>query len=241
MKWLKVFIAGLFLLGTKVYGFGYHTSSMPSSFLEVSTPHTHLVDRNGAGVLLRGGTPRDSADLESLIRFGISKMLIFKNESRTEVSEEISALLDLKFPKENIVHIPIRWKDFSSFQDQCQMTLTALLEIEQTLSQEKSLYFHCTVGDDRTGYLAALWRFWRNPNLGKGQLFLQEMCDRGYEARNPNKPETNIHKIRAFLTPLYLSMYDLLKEAKLKGLTLAQIQCPDLEFIPDFEMKHQCP
>lgn len=240
MKRFKFFLVST-LFSVKALGYGFHTPSMPSSFLKVSTPHTHLIDRNGSGVLLRGGTPRNRADLESLIRFGVFKILIFKNESKSEVFEEISDLLQLQFPKENIVHIPMRWKDFASFRDQCQMTLTALQEIEQTLQKQKSLYFHCTVGDDRTGYLAALWRFWRNPNLGKSELFLKEMCDRGYEARNPNKPKANVQKIRAFLTPLYLSMFDLLQEARLKGLALGQIQCPDIDFIPDFDMSYPCP
>lgn len=205
-----------------------------------STPNTHLVDQNREAKILRGGAPRNTEELKSLIDFGIKKIIIFKNETKDEVRKEIKGLTNLDFPREDIVSIPMPWRDFHNFEKQCEMTIQAMQEIEQALADNESLFFHCTVGEDRTGYLAALWRVWKNPMLGKEHLFINEMCARGYEGMNPHKPKHFVDKIRAYMTPLYLSMFDLIREASLKGVPLKQIKCPNREFIPDFETPYVC-
>lgn len=225
---------------TDVYGFGDIVSPMPSTFLEVSTPNTHLLDQTGSSVILRGGTPRDIKDLESLINFGITKIIIFKNESKREVTDEINALMELHFNRANIIHIPVLWRGFISFRSQCEMTLKALQEIETAQQNKESLFFHCTVGEDRTGYLSALWKAWKNPRKSKEELFMKEMCAYGFEGSNPQKPEFNVRNISAYLTPLYLEMHELILSAAEKGLSLGEISCPDKDFVPDFNTRYRC-
>lgn len=205
-----------------------------------STPNTYIVEAGPSAVILRGGTPQGDKDLRSLIDFGIKKILIFKNETGTEVQREIRALERLKFQKDSIIHISMPWRDFHSFKDQCEMTLQAMQEIEKAMKHQESLYFHCTVGEDRTGYLTALWKVWRNPSLHRDDLFLNEMCAKGYEGSNPTKPKHFVDKIRAYMTPLYLSMYELIRESAIEGRALKDIRCPDRDFVPDFETPYRC-
>lgn len=240
MNTLHILCITTILLCTDVFGFGDIISPMPSTFHEVTTPNTHLVDKTDSSVILRGGSPRDKKDLESLLRYGVKKIIIFKNQSKQEVTHEINVLMELQFNRDNLIHIPIPWRSFTSFRSQCEMTLKAMQEIEKAQRNKESLFFHCTVGEDRTGYLSALWKAWKNPKRSKEELFMKEMCAHGYEGSNPQKPLFNVQNISAYLTPLYLEMFELILSSSEKGLSLSEIRCPDKEFVPDFNTEYRC-
>jgi len=164
---------------------------------------------------------------------GVTEFLIFKNDVKGEVEKEISMLQSLGIQKGSISHVPFLWKDLHNFKSACEMTITALRKIEGAVKEGKSLYFHCTAGEDRTGYLAGLWGLWANTYPSLRSSFNNELCARGYEAGNPNKPFRDVvSKIRETLTPTYLKMAVVLHEARSTGAALDISLCdsePDLE------------
>ena len=220
--------------------FSQFVSVFPSTFADVSTPNTHITHKNGYTLILRGGTPRNSDDLKSLIDFGIHKILIIKNETKNEVQNELAALNELNFPQKNVIRYKFLWKNFTSFKNQCEMTLDILKEIEKSVDNKQSTYFHCSVGEDRTGYISVLWKIYQNPNLKFDDLFNNELCDHGYEGANPNKGARNVMEIRAYTTKMLLLMFNTLKQASEKNTSLSDIQCPDIKFQPDPNIKYRC-
>ena len=88
----------------------------------------------------------------------------------------------------------------------CEQTLEALAVIQDVLgSKNRKVFFHCTVGEDRTGYLAGVYRMLFGGSSAKN-VFQNEMCARGYEGGNPDKPFNVVNIIRGELTPLFLLM-----------------------------------
>ena len=112
--------------------------------------------------------------------------------------------------------------------------------IEHAKRQGEKLFLHCTVGEDRTGVIAGLWKYWTIEKSSR-EIMLKEMCAYGYEGRNPNKPRFNVENIQAWLTPFFLEMYDQLRISKQQGLSLDDIQCPDTEFEPNINHEYKCP
>ncbi len=106
--------------------------------------------------------------------------------------------------------------------------------IETAVKKGRSIYFHCTVGEDRTGYLESLWTLWSGAYTPVRTSFQQEMCARGYEAGNPDKSYRKVvYKVRETLTPTYLKMLSVLSDAKNRGQGLSEDLCkqePDLKF-----------
>lgn len=116
------------------------------------------------------------------------------------------------------------------------MTIEALQVIEKATQAGRNIYFHCTVGEDRTGYLAGLWGMWTSIYQSETEALNEEMCARGYEAGNPGKPYRDVvFKIRETLTPLYLKMAKIVATAKARGQALDISMCdqePQIEVIP---------
>ena len=69
----------------------------------------------------------------------------------------------------------------------------------------RKIFFHCTVGEDRTGYLAGLWKM-LSDNVSRNEAFHNEMCINGYGAGNPIKPDYVVNEIRQDLTPMFTYM-----------------------------------
>lgn len=184
-------------------------SIMPSTFTEVSVPNSHLVSPN----VIRGMAPRNEADIDSLIAVGVSDVLIFKNETSGEVTKEINLLEEKGIEKTKITHIDFPWKDISDFRPVCEMTIAALNKLESAENNNRKIFFHCTVGEDRTGYLAGLYKIYRG-DQNIQEVFQGELCDKGYEAGDPKKGMNVVLKVRESLTPAFLKMIDVLNLAK---------------------------
>lgn len=168
--------------------------------------------------LIRGMTPQTRQEFSSLIHgLKVTDFLIFKIQTRNEVKAEVNILRkDFGFSNNQIHYIPMRYKGMESFQSACLMTVKALRlfrEIERR--KTRRLFFHCTVGEDRTGMLAALWR-----NIAQGhslaKVFRGEMCRWGYGAGNPRKPKFVVDHIRKDLTSHFHKMYWLLHKYRRK-------------------------
>lgn len=204
--------------------YGGLVSSFSSSVAEISIPNTHIVlksEDSQRPLVLRGNAPRDENDLDALIQYGVKKILIFKNKTRDQSVEREMVWLDQK--KVDYLYIPFLWKDIN-FQEACEQTIQALMEIKKALSGEKALFFHCTVGEDRTGYLAGLAR-WYFQNWSPAEAFQQEMCAHGYGSGNKRKPRDVVREIRKNLTPLFLKMVYLLKNDSHTGSGLTLVSC----------------
>lgn len=191
-----------------------------------SISNAHIVYEADGSVIIRGKAPANRKQFQELMDLGVSEFLIFKLDTKGEVEKERATLEKLGVASSSITHVPFPWKDLHDFKNACTMTITALRTIQNAVESGKSLYFHCTVGEDRTGYLAGLWGLWANTYTSAQDSVQKELCARGYEAGNPGKPYRDVVlKIRETLTPTYLKMAVILNDAKKRGQSLDVSLC----------------
>lgn len=206
-----------------------------------SIPNAHIVTTTSASSVIRGRAPKNVKEMQELLDLGVSEFLIFKNDTKGEVAKEQNLLEKLGVPRSSITHIPFLWKDIHDFKAACDMTVQALQTIESAVANGRHIYFHCTVGEDRTGYLAALWGMWTDVYQTEHDALSEEMCARGYEAGNPGKPYGNVVlKIRETLTPTYLKMAKILAHAKSRGQALNLSLCDDEPSVQVMPSAHYC-
>ncbi|MFA6237443.1 MAG: hypothetical protein WC635_08970 [Bacteriovorax sp.] len=200
-------------------------SNMPSTFAETGIPNSHLVTKN----IVRGMAPRNSADIDTLINLGVTDFLIFKIDTNGDVAKEINLLEEKGISKTRISHFDFPWKDITDFQPICEMTIDALKKIEAVEKNNRKMFFHCTVGEDRTGFLAGLYKIYRE-NQSIDDVFKNELCDKGYEAGNPKKGMNVVVKIRESLTPSFLTMVEIINTARKNKIALSKKLCQQREF-----------
>lgn len=203
-------------------------SPFPSTVDGIDIPGAHALwqDKDRKVVLLRAMAPRNAEDFQQLKNYPFTDVLIFKNEIRDEVQKEIKHLTTfLEYPKSQVYNIEMLYKDFPDFKTPCLKTIAALKIIKKTVFDSKrSLFLHCTVGEDRTGYLSGLFRLmsgWKTIRY----TIQNEMCYNGYGAGNGNKPVFVIDAIRSHLTPMFLKMAFLIKERGLSWSNLDESLC----------------
>jgi hypothetical protein len=182
--------------------------------------------------------PRNETDIDKLIALGVSDFLIFKIDTNGEVQKEIDMLGEKGIAKKNISQFDFPWKDITDFRSVCEMTVDALKKIESAEKANRKIYFHCTVGEDRTGYLAGLYRIYRE-NKSVDDVFVSEMCDKGYEAGNPKKGMNVVVKVRESLTPSFLTMAGIIQSAAKSGTALSKKLCTD-NFSADNLKDYKC-
>jgi hypothetical protein len=208
-------------------GSGGLSSPFDSSVAGLTVPNSHWVDEDAT--VLRGMEPRTAVQFVELRAAGIERVLIFKNATGTnDVGEEIEAWA---LPAGDVLHVPFRWTSLGGFQTPCEQTVEALRFIRTSHEAGKKVFFHCTVGEDRTGYLAALYA-----QLFEGvdarPAFEDDMCERGYGSGNPQKPAYVVGKLELELTPLYRAMAYLVRIGALKT-DLDTAACAAEPAVPD--------
>lgn len=217
---------------------GGHGLSSPfhSTVDGLDTPNAHLVGTSGK--LYRAMAPRSDEEYDQLIAKGIGAVLVFKNQTGTgtDVADEITKLGTLGIPATRAKNIPFAWKDLPNYQDPCTQTVEALKFIKTNLAANRKTFFHCTVGEDRTGLLAAIHRLLTEPNLDAGAAWDGEMCERGYGAGNPQKPAFVRGKLEDGLKPLYRKLAYLAKKGALDSLSTG-VCANDPSSESDFESK----
>ncbi len=194
---MKTLLFSLLLLSTLSPVYGVEGLTIGNSF---------QVDHEGQ--VFRGKEPKQL--VSELANIHITDVLIFKNELKTEVQTEINDLKTLKIKPH---HIPFRWKQLESTAIACGQVVDALNLIANTKQANGSIYFHCTMGEDRTGMLAGLYRMLEE-NLTMERVFKTEMCARGYSDGNVNKPGMVYGAIQKELTPLFIALAKKIEERK---------------------------
>lgn len=202
-------------------------SPIPSDVSGLTIPNSHYVAL-GKGTVVRGMHPLGKA--KELKKFGVTDVLIFKTETRDEVRRERDELRRAGYTDDHIIDIPFAWDELPPFAESCRQTLQALKLLGDVVTTEgRTLFFHCTVGEDRTGYLAGLFRIlhqYQNP----ADVFQKELCENGYASGDPDpsKETAGVNaKIGRGLTPLFFRMAALIEEKKLTTEHLDSAVCND--------------
>ena len=205
---MKVIILSfcLFSLST---AWGFNSPFLPA-WPGSSIPNSHIVDDEG--LIIRGMEPRKH--LQDLITLEVDHVLIFKKETRNEVRRQKERLIELGFSENQIYEIPFRWKDYESFQIACEQTIEALKLLRMAKTKKEKIYFHCTVGEDRTGHLSGLYRL-LTEEISIDDVFHEDLCEKGFERGNPRKPRVVVDGIRNELSVLFFEMAELFLEKKL--------------------------
>jgi len=168
--------------------------------------------------ILRGSQPLKK--VSELKDYGIDEVIIFKSQTKTEVDEQLVALKDLAIKSH---HIPFKWKGLESPQVACEQIVKALQIIRRAQKANRTVFFHCTVGEDRTGVLAGLLRM-EVDRISTDSAWTSEMCANGYADGNPKKPWNVASAIHQELTPLFFAL-----AAKVEaGETLNKASCAGL-------------
>jgi hypothetical protein len=218
-KWLAP-TSLLLLSGLVAYAKVGFISPFPSTVEGLSIPNAHLVGKS-QGEVYRGMSPDGKA--RELHDLGITDVLVFKDDFKNEVKDEVAELVAGGFEASQVHNIPFYWNKVDSFQADCVQIIDGLKLLQAAYSTPgKKIYFHCTVGEDRTGLLAGLFRMANEP-VSARKAFDEEMCLNGYEAGDPTKPDNVNQVIFENLTPIYLKMAMLIESGKLKGSSLASL------------------
>ena len=212
-------------------------SPVPPTADGIDIPNAHWIDE----ALLRAMAPRSEADYQALLAAGIDAVLIFKKPTGTgrDVADEIAALRALGLEDEAVLNVPFAWKDFPDFAAPCQQTLEGLRFLKAQREAGRRALAHCTVGEDRTGYLAGLYRLLEGEEDVR-TVFADEMCERGFGAGNPFKPVAVTSKVDEGLIPLYRKMAFKVRQGQLTW-ALEEAACQtdpagDPEFASDPEL-----
>lgn len=182
-------------------------SPIPSSISGIELPNAHFISEGEN--LIRGMAPK--GHYEELTSLGVTKVLIFKKQSRKEVDVEIRELRERGFSSKDILHIPFLWHDFPSEELACEQSIEALNFLLNNEKRGETVFLHCTVGEDRTGHLSGLYRIFKQ-RWSIEKAFKEEMCERGYGRGNKNKPSYVVSEIRSALTPIFLKMAKRIQE-----------------------------
>jgi hypothetical protein len=185
------------------------SSKVQSSLEGVELPNAHHV--GSSGQIFRSMQPMEH--MHELELMEIEEVLIFKHQTSDEVDREKELLKEIGIKR--IHHIPFPWKNFSSLQEGCEQLIAGLRIIKRAQARGRNILFHCTVGEDRTGALAGLWRMLEG-ETDVHAVFQTEMCQRGYANGNPLKPSNVTKAIEKELTPLFFAMAAKIKKGELQ-------------------------
>jgi len=225
-------------------------SPIPSSVEGTSITNVHLVDQS-AGRVYRGMRIRNASDVQNLrATTGLTDVLIFRADSKgVGVQAELDLLAKEGVARDAVTHIPFEWNKIPSFQVACRQSLQALALMRSAVSTPgKSLFLHCTVGEDRTGYISALYKM-LYAGLNSEKAFKYEMCARGYADGNATKPAHVSDQIHANITPVFLKMKHLVSKnpKRLQRLDASLCDQDPLETDPSFAatyaqelVRHRC-
>jgi protein-tyrosine phosphatase len=199
-------------------------------FSQIASAGVFLEPLKGTDKIYRGRAPRAS-EMKELVQKGITSVLIFKNQIKSEVSDETQQLTDAGLDPKKIYNIPFQWKDIASEKEACEQVIDALSILQKVEeSAQDRILFHCTVGEDRTGLLAGLMSQLMGTESTESS-FDNQMCAKGYAGGNPNKPRNVSAAVDKFLTPLYYKISKMIKSGQISAKSLNRKVCKDVEIL----------
>lgn len=223
------------LIGAPPVAFAFNKKSPSTIAPNFPIPHSHVVSElNSEALVFRGPEPSSQSHYRGLARLNVAKILIFKSEVKDEVQNEIQNLKKFGFTNEQITHIPMRWSLFESNIKACEHVKQALLEIQRSYEARQKIYFHCSVGEDRTSLLDALWTLWLKGESNADAInnFKLRMCSYGYSVgfENRGKPKDITEQIDQDMTPLYLTLAQEILNLKKQSQAFIDIRCGELSY-----------
>lgn len=199
-------------------------SPFPSFVNGLNIPNADEVDSDGK--IYRGMAPGNLT--KELVDFGITDVLIFKRPTKNEVELERQKLVALGMKSSQIYQIPFEWKQFKSLNVACEQTLEALkILIKIKNSSQRKIYFHCTMGEDRTGHLAGLFRL-ITEKRDLQSVYKDELCAHGFADGNKQKPANVFAYVNGELKTLFLSLAQKIEKGELTESQLNKSSCADL-------------
>jgi len=187
---------------------------------------------NGEPFIFRGSQPFKDSHYEQLKKMKIQNVIIFKIEKDQEVLNEKIKLVQFGIEPQNIYHIPMKWKDFSDYTEACEWTKKALMILVRSYQNRERTYFHCTAGQDRTGYLDGLFQLWLNPQVPLNDVFQKRLCQFGYAGAEPKKPKAISNAIDQELTIYFEKIARQIQGLNENGQLIEQLNCQqDIGFI----------
>lgn len=190
--------------------------------------------------LYRSMNPQIKTDVtEALDLLGIRRVLVFKEIDKKTIPsleeltfKRLDSLLetpqDKNFENEkiwltegglnieddqNVLRvIPFPYRDIQSsdFQERCEQIIEGVQFLQTGAEEGLPTWLHCTVGEDRTGLLAAFYKVLAEEKESL-LAFQEDMCEYGYGDGNPQKPDFIVKAVEESLTPLYMEMVRLAK------------------------------
>lgn len=205
---------------------GQMVSPFASTVANLGIFNGHVVAEDASHArVIRGMKPFRTADFANLSGLDVGSVLMFKKAtSANELAQETAALGNVGIPSDHVVNVAFPWKDFPDFAEPCRMTVRGLKLVRGWVTSGKSTFLHCTVGEDRTGYLAGLYRLLTETSDAR-TIFDDELCENGYGAGNPQKPAAVVNAIDDDLTPLFLKMAFKIKRGELTPTSLDESVC----------------
>ncbi len=163
--------------------------------------------------ILRGASPEGKVLL--LKENGVTDILIFRDGVGPHNNNEKRELMVAGYKDSQIHHIPMKWKNISSFELACRDAVAALKvmnDIEK--NPQRKLYLHCTMGEDRTGMISGLYRIVFQ-GWSTNEAYQKEMCNHGFAEASPHKPTHVVNTVNAGLKSLFVRMAALVEAGRL--------------------------
>jgi hypothetical protein len=199
------------------------SSPFPSTVEGITINNTHQV--GSFNKIYRGQAPLGK--IEQLSDFGITDILIFKNQTKNEIDREYAEITEKGLSHIQTKQIDFLWHKYPSYKEACEQLIDGLKLIKEVdSSKDRKLFLHCTVGEDRTGALSGLWRM-LSQKWSMKRAFYYEMCENGYGHGNGNKPFYVYNEIRNDLTPLFIFMAKKIETGELSLNNLTYKVCSD--------------
>lgn len=156
------------------------------------------------GRIARGASPTGRAKV--LLENGVTDVLMVRNAVGREGETERDELRRLGYRDDQIHEVPMVWRDLESFEAGCRNAVAALrIMAEVDRDPRRKLYMHCTMGEDRTGLIAGLYRIvfqgWRAE-----AAYRDEMCARGFAEASQRKPAWVSDAVNGALKPVFARM-----------------------------------
>jgi len=176
--------------------------------------------------------PSGESQIPQLKDLGVDSVLIFKRESRSEITGAKGGIKILERLGFGYKYISFLWKDLN-YEESCLQTLEELSYLRKEVSRGRSVFLHCT------GVLSGLYLILFD-DWDIHRAFAEEMCEKGYAEGNLQKPSFVVRKIHESLTHFFYMMAKASQSGELDEQSYSQFPAPtktDLKIIESMKCR----